>query len=100
MLWVGMFVACALACLYELRPLRTLLALVAAFVVILSGNVLRAAALFYIEAGVVRQAPPWAHDYVGVVSFAAVAGSIMLAVRQIERFRRCDINSFKPEPAY
>jgi exosortase len=100
MLWVGLFVACALACLYELRPLRTLLALATAFVVILSGNVLRAAALFYIEAGVVAGAPPWAHDYVGVVSFAAVAGFILITVRQIGRIGRCAINTSTPEPAY
>jgi len=99
MLWVGLFVACALACLYELRPLKTLAALAAAFVAILLGNVVRAAALFYVEAGVVA-APPWAHDYVGVVSFAAVAGSIMLAVRQLGKVSRCDINSSTPGPAY
>lgn len=86
MLWVGLFLACALACLYELRPLRTLLALAAAFVAILSGNVLRAVALFYVEAGVVAS-PPWAHDYVGVVAFAAVAVSIIITVRQIGRIK-------------
>jgi exosortase len=98
MLWVGLFLACALACLYELRPSKTLLAVAAAFVVILVGNVLRAAALFYVEAGVV-EAPPWAHDYVGVVSFAAVAGFILITVRQIGRSGRCDINSSTPAPA-
>jgi exosortase len=99
MLWVGLFLACALACLYELRPLRTFLALAAAFVTILSGNILRAVALFYVEAGVVA-APPWAHDYVGVVSFAAVAGLILITVRQIGRSGRCDIKSSTPSPAY
>lgn len=99
MLWVGLFLACALACFYDLRPLRTFLALAAAFVAILSGNVLRAVALFHVEAGVV-QAPPWAHDYVGVVAFAAVAGFILVTVRQIGGVRRCDIKSSTPEPAY
>ena len=99
MLWVGLFVACALACLYELRPLRTTLALVAAFVVILFGNVLRAAALFYVEAGIVA-APPWAHEYAGLVSFAAVAGLILITVRQIGRAGQCDTCSSTPEPAY
>lgn len=99
MLWVGLFIACALACLYELRPTGTLAALAAAFAAILFGNVLRAAALFYVEAGVVA-APPWAHDYVGVVSFAAVAGFIMMTVRRIGKVSRCDINSSTPGPAY
>ena len=92
MLWAGLFVACVLACLYELRPLRTLQALVAAAAVIVFGNVLRAAALFYVEAGVV-EAPPWAHEYVGVVSFAAVACLILLTVRRLGRVSRRDVNS-------
>lgn len=92
MLWAGLFVACVLACLYELRALETLQALVAAAAVIVSGNVLRAAALFYVEAGVVA-APPWAHDYVGLVSFAAVACLILLAVRRLGRAGRRDPDS-------
>lgn len=99
MLWVGLFVACALACLYELRPLRTALALAAAFVVILFGNIVRATALFYVEAGVVA-APPWAHEYAGLLSFAAVAGLILITVRQIGRLDQCDTRSSTPEPAY
>jgi len=100
MLWVGMFLACALACLYELRPLKTLLALAAAAVAILAGNVLRAAALFYVEAGVV-EGPEWLHEYVGVFAFAAVAVSILAAVRWIREFGRCEIgNSSTSEPAY
>ena len=92
MLWAGLFVACVLACLYGLRPLGTLQALAAAAAVIIFGNVLRAAALFYVEAGVVV-APPWAHEYVGVVSFAAVAGLILLAVRRLGKVGRRDISS-------
>lgn len=99
MLWVGLFIACALTCLYELRPLRTTLALVAAFVVILFGNVLRAAALFYVEAGIVA-APPWTHEYAGLVSFAAVAGLILITVRQLGRASQCDTRSSTPEPAF
>jgi exosortase/archaeosortase family protein len=98
MLWVGLLIACALACLYELRPLRTALALAAAFAVILLGNVLRAAALFYVEAGIVA-APPWAHEYAGLVSFAAVAAFILITVRRMGGGRQCDTRSSTPEPA-
>lgn len=100
MMWVGMLMACALACLYGLRPLRTLLALAAALAAIIAGNVVRAAALFYVEAGIV-EAPPWAHTYVGLVAFGAVAVFIVLAVRRIEQIgesTRCDIESSTPEP--
>jgi exosortase/archaeosortase family protein len=99
MLWVGLFMACALACVYRLRPLGTVLALAAALAAIVSGNVLRAAALFYVEAGIV-EAPPWAHDYVGVVAFGAVAVFIAVAVRRIGRSGRCGTHASTPEPAY
>jgi exosortase/archaeosortase family protein len=100
MLWVGMFLACALACLYELRPAKTLLAMGAAAALILAGNVLRAAALFYVEAGVV-EGPPWLHEYVGLFAFAAVAVCILAAVRRIRELGRCGIgNSSTSEPAY
>jgi exosortase/archaeosortase family protein len=98
MLWVGLLIACALACLYELRPLRAALALASAFAVILLGNVLRAAALFYVEAGIVAS-PPWAHEYAGLVSFAAVAALILITVRRMGRDRLCDTRSSTPEPA-
>ena len=97
MLWVGLFVACVLACLYGLRPARTLLALAASFAAIILGNVLRAAALFYFEAGIV-EAPPWAHDYAGLAAFAAVAVFITLAVRRIGGINRCDTESSTPSP--
>jgi exosortase len=99
MLWVGLFLACALACLYGLRPAATLAVLASAGVAILAGNVLRAAALFYVEAGVV-EAPGWVHEYVGVVAFAAVASFILTAVRRIRKVTRCDTNSSTSEPAY
>ena len=99
MLWVGLFMACALACVYRLRPFGTVLALAAALAAIVSGNVLRAAALFYVEAGIV-EAPSWAHDYVGVVAFGAVAVFIAVAVRRIGRGGRCGTHTSTPEPAY
>ncbi|HYG82131.1 MAG TPA: archaeosortase/exosortase family protein [Pyrinomonadaceae bacterium] len=82
MLWVGLFLVCLLAAVYDLRPLRTLYSLAAAFVVIVLGNVFRAVALFYLEAKVVLM-PAWSHDYVGVVAFAVVAAGIVLIVRRL-----------------
>ena len=99
MLWVGLFLACALACLYGLRPAATLLTIAAACVAIISGNVLRAAALFYVEAGVV-EAPAWAHEYVGVVAFAGVALIVLAAARGIRKVTPCDTNSSTSGLAY
>ncbi|HWT00764.1 MAG TPA: archaeosortase/exosortase family protein [Pyrinomonadaceae bacterium] len=82
MLWVGLFLVCLLAAVYDLRPLRTLYGLAAACVVIVLGNVFRAVALFYVEAKVVLM-PAWSHDYVGVVAFAVVAAGIVMIVRRL-----------------
>jgi exosortase/archaeosortase family protein len=89
MLWVGLYLTCTLVCLYELSPLKTLLALAAALVVIMFGNVFRATALFYVEAGNF-EVPHWTHDYAGVVAFAVVACVIVASVRQIGRIKQCD----------
>ncbi|HJU53647.1 MAG TPA: archaeosortase/exosortase family protein [Pyrinomonadaceae bacterium] len=82
MLWVGLFLVCVLAAVYDLRPLRTLYSLAAAFVVIIFGNVFRAVALFYLEAKVVEM-PSWSHEYVGVVAFVVIAAGIVLIVRRM-----------------
>lgn len=88
MLWVGLFLACALASFYDLRPLKTLYALMSAFVAIIVGNIFRAVALFYLEAGVI-ESPAWAHDYVGLVAFVIIATSIALIVRRISGEKIC-----------
>ncbi len=82
MLWVGLFLVCVLAAVYDLRPLRTLYSVAAAFVVIIFGNVFRAVALFYLEAKVVEM-PSWSHEYVGVVAFVVIAAGIVLIVRRM-----------------
>ena len=75
MLWVGAFVTCALSVALDLSLRRCLLAGLGALIVIVGGNALRAAALFYSEAGLVA-IPRWAHDAAGLAVFAGIAASI------------------------
>lgn len=82
MLWVGLFLVCVLAALYDLNPLRTLYSVAAAVVVVILGNVFRAVALFYLEAKVI-EGPAWSHDYAGLVAFALVAAGIVAVVRRM-----------------
>jgi exosortase/archaeosortase family protein len=84
MLWVGLYLACTLASLYGLRFFKTLLVLGLSFYAIIDGNIFRAVALFYLEAGIVEM-PGWAHAYAGVVAFLIVAAGIVAAVHLIER---------------
>jgi exosortase/archaeosortase family protein len=88
MLWVGFYLVCALASLYDLRPLKLLYALTTAFVIVIGGNIFRAVALFYLEAGIIEM-PAWAHDYIGVVVFLLIAVSITFTVQFIRREKIC-----------
>jgi exosortase/archaeosortase family protein len=88
MLWAGLYLACTLASLYGLRFWKTLLALACAFCAIIAGNIFRAVALFYLEAGIVEM-PGWAHDYAGAVAFLLVAASIVTAVQLIRGEKPC-----------
>lgn len=88
MLWVGLFLACALTSIYDLRPLKTLYALTIAFIVVIFGNIFRAVGLFYLEAGVIEM-PAWSHEYVGVIAFVIIAAGITLIVRWMGREKIC-----------
>lgn len=88
MLWMGLYLASALATLYALRSLKTLYVLTSALIVIIFGNIFRAIALFYMEAGVIKL-PAWSHDYIGVVAFVMVAAGITVFVRWIRRDKLC-----------
>ena len=69
MLWTGLYASCALAALFRLQTLRFVLLAAFAIGVVLIANVLRATALFYVEAGFIPQAAP-AHEAIGVIVFA------------------------------
>jgi len=75
MLWTGMFLAATLACWQKLDGCRTLRLLRWASFAVFVANVLRATALFCIEAKI-WPSPAWAHEGVGLALFAAAAGVI------------------------
>ncbi|MBN1672082.1 MAG: archaeosortase/exosortase family protein [Kiritimatiellae bacterium] len=82
MLWAGSYLACTLAAFRAVRGgMGMLVGLLTVGLVVL-GNSLRAAALFYVEAGIVR-APPWAHTGIGLVVFAVTAAGIVGAVARL-----------------
>jgi exosortase len=82
MLWTGMYLSCALAGLQRLDAKRTLVLASFALIVVIIANVLRATALFYIEAGIVPQAQP-AHEIIGVMIFVLAAISIGSAAARL-----------------
>ena len=54
----------------------------AALALAVAGNALRAASLFYVEAGLIADAPAWWHDGIGLAAFAlSAAATLWLLVR-------------------
>jgi exosortase/archaeosortase family protein len=81
MLWAGLFLAAVLS--WRLRPWPALACLALASVTVILANALRAAALFYPEAGLVSL-PHVAHQAIGLAAFALVAIAVAVAARRLE----------------
>jgi exosortase/archaeosortase family protein len=88
MLWAALFLTFALCAFHRLGWARTGIATALAVVAVLLGNTLRAAALFIVEAGILKL-PSWSHEGTGLVVFAAVAVGLVLGVRQIRGVYAC-----------
>ncbi|MES2932556.1 MAG: archaeosortase/exosortase family protein [Pseudomonadota bacterium] len=68
MLWIGIYAAALMSYLYRASWLRTGLNLIAAAVLVLAGNTLRNALLFFKEAGIAAL-PDWTHEGIGLLVF-------------------------------
>lgn len=81
MLWTGMYLSCALAALLRLDARRTVMLGAISLALVMMANILRATALFFVEAGIAPEAQP-AHALIGVVVFVGAAVAIAgMAVR-------------------
>jgi len=82
MLWAGLYLAFTLVCLYDLRFVKTCFVASISIVAINLGNVFRAVALFYVEAGVIAF-PSWVHEAIGIVAFLATSLFVIWFVQWI-----------------
>ena len=71
MLWVGMYAAALLSWLYGASAFRTALNLCSTVMIVVAGNTMRNAALFYKEAGILHL-PAWTHDAIGLAAFGGM----------------------------
>lgn len=86
MLWAALLLASLVAAARRLDPGRFALLLVVAALLALSGNALRAAGLFYLEAGMVSWANgPALHEAVGLAAFLLVAAAALAPLRFVPR---------------
>jgi len=84
MLWTGLFLAAALACWQQLDTRATFRLLRRASFTVFVANVLRATALFCIEAKI-WPSPSWAHEGVGLALFGAAAVAITWVSCNVQR---------------
>jgi exosortase/archaeosortase family protein len=90
MLWFGTFLTAIVISFLGLNFWRSVFAFAASFLMILLGNVFRAAALFYVEAEIIR-APGWTHEAVGVFAFVLAAAAIVFVAQFLRKDLRKDI---------
>ena len=83
MLWAALLLAGALAASAGLSAPRTLGAIGSAVLVVVLANAVRAAALFYMETGLLKL-PAWAHGGVGVVCFSGAAMAVLAGVQALK----------------
>lgn len=86
MLWVGVFLAAALAFVFRLPNRATVGLFVCAVFATVAGNISRAAGVFYLESGILELpeavdaiALPLLHELTGIAAFAVVAGIVASA---------------------
>lgn len=85
MLWAGLLLTLMGCVLLRLGVLKVMAAIALSLVVVITGNVLRASSLFYVEAGLVPNAPGWWHDGIGVIAFGLSAIAILWVLTRLQR---------------
>lgn len=88
MLWAGAYLVVVLACLYRFGFVRLLIGATLSLAVLVLGNALRAAALFYLEVRIIP-AMGMAHTLVGIVIFALTIIAIITVLELLRRNVKC-----------
>lgn len=84
MLWAGGYLTAAAAALCRFNPRQTVLAGALTLAVVVAGNAIRAAALFYLETGLLPL-PAWTHEAAGMSVFVAAGLLIVHGLLRIDR---------------
>lgn len=87
MLWAGAYLMATACALFRFTPTQTLCAAALTLSAVLTANAVRAAALFYLETGLLPL-PAWTHGAAGMAVFVAAGGAIVAGLRRIDRSRR------------
>lgn len=83
MLWAAMYMVYSLSAFHRLSFVKTGCVIAFAVAIVVAANAIRAAALFYMETGMLNL-PRWAHEATGMFSFAIGACAILWGIHQIK----------------
>jgi exosortase/archaeosortase family protein len=83
MMWAGMLLTLMGCVLLRLGMLKVILAVALSVAFAIAANVLRASSLFYVE--LVRQAPGWWHEGIGIIAFVMAAGAMLWILTRLQR---------------
>jgi len=84
MLWAGSYLMAAAAALFRFNPRQTVMAAALTLAVVIAANAIRAAALFYLETGLLPL-PAWTHEAAGMSVFVAAGLLIVHGLVRIDR---------------
>jgi exosortase/archaeosortase family protein len=108
MLWAGLLLTLMGCVLFRLGAVKVIVAIALSVALAIGSNALRAASLFYVEAGLFVQAPGWWHDGIGLAAFTAASAAtlwLLGRLRDIEREgaerpdpKRRSLESHDPKP--
>jgi exosortase/archaeosortase family protein len=85
MLWAGLLLTLMGCVLLRLGTLKVMAAIALSLALAIASNVLRASSLFYVEAGLVPNAPGWWHEGIGIVAFGLSAMAILWVLVRLHR---------------
>jgi exosortase/archaeosortase family protein len=88
MLWTGIFIACVMITYFRFGWYKSILSIIGTVVLVILGNALRASALFYPEAGILKLPPMW-HDGTGIIVFIFTAIAICWYIKWLHRRETC-----------
>ena len=93
MLWAGLLLTLMGCLLFRLGAVKVAVAITLSVALSIGSNALRAASLFYVEAGLFAQAPAWWHEGIGLAAFTASAVATLWLLGRLR-----DIKPLDPEP--
>lgn len=89
MLWAGLYLMAAASALFRFNSRQTLLAAALTLALVIAANAIRAAALFYLESGLLPL-PAWTHEAAGMSVFVAAGLLIVHGVFLIDQQQNTD----------